>query len=158
MLTLLLSLRRLAGQHLTISGRPDEWLEEYYFLLGCYTVYAVRFKNQKTQERAAVFVSGGVAVARFLWWRKRSSTLSLDEESSSSEEVKVLLAGRYPTYNEPLQVAWGWNRSGDPEKVGRRPYPAHGPAQTLRPHFALGIRDCFQPDETEEIRRCVTRC
>ena len=126
LLTLLLSLRRLAGHHLgTAAGRPEEWLEEYYFLLGCYGVYSVRFENQSVQERAGAFVSGGVAAARFAWQRREKQTFT-------SDEVEAVLARRYPGYREPLQIAWGWNRSGDPVKVAQ----AHTLLTALAEHYA----------------------
>ena len=34
---ILLVIRRMAAQHLGVNhGRPNDWLEEYYFLLACY--------------------------------------------------------------------------------------------------------------------------
>ena len=126
LLTLLLTLRRLAGHHLgKAAGRPEEWLEEYYFLLGCYGVYSVRFENQSVQERAGAFVSGGVAAARFAWQRREKQTFT-------SDEVEAVLARRYPGYREPLQIAWGWNRSGDPVKLAQ----AHTLLTALAEHYA----------------------
>ena len=69
---LLLGLRRLAGKHLgKAHKRPDEWLEEYYFLLGCYGVYAGKFTNLTENELAAAFLSAGVALARYAYSRKQ---------------------------------------------------------------------------------------
>jgi hypothetical protein len=67
---LLLELRRLAALHLGIDrGRPNDWLEEYYFLLACYGVTTVRFANVLPRERLATLLSAGVATARLSWPR-----------------------------------------------------------------------------------------
>jgi hypothetical protein len=71
LLTLLLALRRLAGTHLGEEhGRADHWLEELYFLLGCYGVNTGKYDNQKPLERLGAFLSAGVALARFEYSRK----------------------------------------------------------------------------------------
>src|SRR5205085_1532427 len=47
----LLSIRRMAAQHLGMNhGRPNDWLEEYYFLLACYGVATGRFANLQPRE------------------------------------------------------------------------------------------------------------
>ncbi len=40
-----------------------------------------------------------------------------------SDDLKEVLDRRYPSYHEPLQIAWAWNRSAEPEK--------HDQARTL---------------------------
>ena len=50
-------------------GRPNDWLEEYYFLLACYGVYTGRFENLQPRERVAALLSSGVAAARLSWPR-----------------------------------------------------------------------------------------
>ncbi len=68
---LLLALREQAALHLgTDRGRPREWLDEFYFLLGCYGVSVVRFPNLHPRERMGAFLSAGVATARFLYNRE----------------------------------------------------------------------------------------
>jgi len=69
---LLLVLRRLAGKYLgDARQRSGEWLEELYFLLGCYGVYTGKFDNLKENELLAAFLSAGVASARFAYSRKQ---------------------------------------------------------------------------------------
>jgi hypothetical protein len=66
----LLSIRRMAAQHLGINhGRPNEWLEEYYFLLTCYGVATGRFPNLQPRERIGALISAGVAASRLSWPR-----------------------------------------------------------------------------------------
>jgi hypothetical protein len=73
LLTILLTIRRMASQHLGFNhGRPNEWLEECYFLLACYGVVAGRFENLQRRERLGALISAGVATARLPWpWRIR---------------------------------------------------------------------------------------
>ena len=134
LLTLLLTIRRLAGCHLgERANRSEDWLEEYYFLLACYSVYAVRFvPTQSPHERIGTFVSGGVAAARFAWWRRRSSAIVAPSDSSLSDTVESLIARDYPTWREPLRIAWAWNRGGDAEKIAR----AHD--------LLMGLRDRYR--------------
>jgi hypothetical protein len=67
----LLMIRRMAAQHLGSNhGRPNSWLEEYYFLLACYGVSTGRFANLQRRERISALVSAGVATARLTWPRK----------------------------------------------------------------------------------------
>jgi len=67
---ILLLSRRMAAQHLgTNHGRPNAWLEEYYFLLACYGVFTSRFENLEPRERIGVLISAGVATARLNWPR-----------------------------------------------------------------------------------------
>jgi hypothetical protein len=69
---LLLKLRRLAAKHLgEAHRRATDWLEEYYFLLGCYGVYVGKFTNLQENELAAAFLSAGVAAARYAFSRKQ---------------------------------------------------------------------------------------
>jgi hypothetical protein len=65
---ILMAIRRQAAQHLgTNQGRPNEWLEEYYFLLTCYGVITSRFEGLQPRERLAALVSAGVAASRLSW-------------------------------------------------------------------------------------------
>lgn len=67
---LLLVIRRMAGKHLgKAHGRSADWLDEYYFLLGCYGVSVGRFENLDEIELLGAFVSAGVATARFSYSR-----------------------------------------------------------------------------------------
>jgi hypothetical protein len=68
---LLLCLRKLAGHHLgDAHGRPGEWLEECYFLLGSYGVHAGKFTNLTERELAGAFMSAGVGFYRFSYSRQ----------------------------------------------------------------------------------------
>ena len=70
---LLVELRRMAAVQLGINrGRPNQWLEEYYFLLAWYGVCTARFGNLEHRELLAAYVSAGVAVARLSWPRDRA--------------------------------------------------------------------------------------
>ncbi len=70
LLTVLLKVRRMASIHLgDAHGRPNEWLEELYFLLTCYGVWTGRFENLQPREWIAAFLSAGVAAARLSWPR-----------------------------------------------------------------------------------------
>jgi hypothetical protein len=67
---ILLTVRRLASQHLGANhGRPNAWLEEYYFLLACYGASTSRFENLQPRERVGALVSAGAAAARLSWPR-----------------------------------------------------------------------------------------
>ncbi len=69
--TILLMIRRMASEQLGEShGRPNDWLEEYYFLLACYGVYTSRFENLQMRERHGALLSAGVATARLAWPRR----------------------------------------------------------------------------------------
>ena len=62
--TLLLTIRQQARRHLGVQRLRDrQWLEEYYFLLTCYGIYAGLFDNYQTNRRqlAAAYISAGVA-------------------------------------------------------------------------------------------------
>jgi hypothetical protein len=68
---IVLEIRHRAAVHLGEErGRPNDWLEEYYFLLACYGVCTVRFRNQKHRQRLAAFISAGAAAARLTWPRQ----------------------------------------------------------------------------------------
>jgi hypothetical protein len=68
--TVLLEIRHRAAIHLGVNfGRPNRWLEEFYFLLGCYGVSVARFGNLLDKESAAALVSAGVAFSRLTWPR-----------------------------------------------------------------------------------------
>jgi len=69
--SILLELRRLGQVHLGIDrGRPNEWLEEYYFVLACYGVCTSRFPNLTPRQWLAAYLSAGVAAARLSWPRE----------------------------------------------------------------------------------------
>ncbi len=68
--TILLAIRRMAAQHMGSShGRPNDWLEEYYFLLACYGAFTGRFENLQHRERLGALISSGVAASRLSWPR-----------------------------------------------------------------------------------------
>jgi hypothetical protein len=61
---ILVAIRRQARRHLGLQRQRDrKWLEEYYFLLACYGVYAGLFETYQSNRRqiAAAYVSAGVA-------------------------------------------------------------------------------------------------
>jgi hypothetical protein len=61
---IILAIRRQAQRHLGVQRLRDrQWLEEYYFLLACYGVYAGLFETYQSNRRqiAAVYISAGVA-------------------------------------------------------------------------------------------------
>jgi len=69
----LLEIRHRAAIHLGVNfGRPNRWLEEYYFLLGCYGVSVARYGNLLDKESAGAMVSAGVAFAHMSWPRNFS--------------------------------------------------------------------------------------
>ena len=62
--TILLAVRRMAAQHLGVNhGRPNDWLEEYYFLLACYGVYTAGSRTSST-------ASGSARCSRRAWPRR----------------------------------------------------------------------------------------
>ncbi len=67
---ILLAIRRMAAQQMGAGhSRPNDWLEEYYFLLACYGAFTGRFENLQHRERMAALVSAGVAASRLSWPR-----------------------------------------------------------------------------------------
>ncbi len=69
--TILLMIRRMASEQLgECHGRPNDWLEEYYFLLACYGAFTSRFENHQMRERYGSLLSAGVAAARLTWPRR----------------------------------------------------------------------------------------
>lgn len=73
---IILEIRHRAAVHLGIErGRPNDWLEEYYFLLACYGVCTVHFGNQNRRQRWAAYVSAGAAAARLNWPRSMEDVL-----------------------------------------------------------------------------------
>ena len=64
-------IRHMASEQLGEShGRPNDWLEEYYFLLLCYGAFTSRFENLQIRERHGALLSAGVAAARLTWPRR----------------------------------------------------------------------------------------
>jgi hypothetical protein len=67
---ILLVIRRMAAQQMGASqGRPNDWLEEYCFLMACYGACTGRFENLQHRERMSALISGGVAASRLSWPR-----------------------------------------------------------------------------------------
>jgi hypothetical protein len=67
---ILLVIRRMAAQQMGAGhGRPNDWLEEYYFLMACYGAFTGRFENLQHRERVSALISGGVAASRLSWPR-----------------------------------------------------------------------------------------
>ncbi len=70
---ILLEVRRMAVRHLGDNvGRPNDWLEQYYFLLACYGIWTGKFDNLQLRERMGALISAGVATARLNWPRLES--------------------------------------------------------------------------------------
>jgi hypothetical protein len=73
--TILLAIRRMSAQQMGAGhGRPNDWLEEYYFLLACYGAFTSRFENLQHRERMGALISGGAAAARLSWPRNLGRT------------------------------------------------------------------------------------
>lgn len=71
--SILLEVRRMAQVHLGIDrGRPNDWLEEYYFVLACYGVTTARFANLNPRQWLAAYLSAGVAASRLTWPREEA--------------------------------------------------------------------------------------
>lgn len=69
---ILLEIRRMAQVHLGIDrGRPNDWLEEYYFALACYGLCTARFTNLTLRQWLGAYLSAGVAAARLSWLRRQ---------------------------------------------------------------------------------------
>ncbi len=69
--SILMLIRRMAAHHLGVNhGRPNDWLEEYYFLLACYGTFTARFENLQPRERIGALLSAGVATSRLSWPRR----------------------------------------------------------------------------------------
>ena len=67
---ILLGIRRMAKLCLeTHRGRNRRWLEEYYFMLTCYGVYAGRFTTYQWREALATYACSGIAAYRYAWRR-----------------------------------------------------------------------------------------
>lgn len=102
LMSILLTIR---GQAFPVLGRPRansrEWLREYLFLLGCYGIGTVRYDNQTEPQRAAAYVSAGVAAA------------ALDALRGPRPDD---LAQRHSTYQVPLSVARRWSRGNSAEE------------------------------------------
>ena len=79
---ILVEIRRMAARHLGDNvGRPNDWLEQYYFLLACYGVWTSRFDNLQLRERMGALVSAGVATSRLNWPRvKREPPWNVRQE------------------------------------------------------------------------------
>jgi hypothetical protein len=117
LMSLLLLIRHLAGQWL----KSEEWLTNYYFLLGSYGVSTGSYVNQEPDERLGTLVSAGVAAACFASRRLGYDLTKASATAGAPRAGKAILGARRPcpSYREPLQVAWAWNRSGNPDKLAR---------------------------------------
>jgi tetratricopeptide (TPR) repeat protein len=151
---LVLEVRHRAALHLGVNvGRANRWLEEYYFLLAYYGVYAGRFDNLPDKERVALLVSAGVAAARLTWPRVH------DAGPTAGRTADEVLAVPCPGYQSYLDVARQWLHSGERERKGqavrlleglRRRYPnAPQVAQTL----VLALIETGHPEEAEKVLR-----
>jgi tetratricopeptide (TPR) repeat protein len=112
---LLLTVRRLAAVHLgRRRGRPEHWLDEYYFLLSCYGVCTGRGEGRSARERLGAFLSAGVASARYLARRPAAAGPAAPPDG---DPVAEALGGRSPDFREPLRRAHGWVRERLPEPL-----------------------------------------
>lgn len=151
---LLLEVRRLASLHLgTDRGRPNDWLEEYYFLTACYGVGTVRFANLQPRERLAALLAAGVATARLSWPRRILDTSRPADDSEDGH----LRASRQLSYHRLLRIAQKWIRAGnDAEKREavallnelRRAYPH---ALAIGQELGLALMECGRHDEAEQV-------
>ena len=126
----------MAAQQLGAShGRPNDWLEEYYFLLACYGAYTGRFENLQQRERIGALISAGVAASRLSWPRNLAAgPRCLDGRDRSLDRMNPDLAAEecghepgdllggpgpenaFPSYHRPLELARALNRSGEEAK------------------------------------------
>ncbi len=86
---ILLTIRRQARRHLGILRMRDrKWLEEYYFLLAVYGIYAGLFESYQSNRRqiAAVYISAGVAARQLA-----RPTQKLNEEIRGAEAMAQAL-------------------------------------------------------------------
>ena len=168
---ILLSIRRMAAQQLGAShGRPNDWLEEYYFLMACYGVLTGRFENLQPRERIGALVSAGVATARLSWPRSieysgEVSARSFNFHSSVEQmvmslatlDVDQILKTAFPSYHRPLELARSLTRSGnevDRRKavelfIGLRQRYPH--VLTIGQEQILALEECCEPDRAEQL-------
>jgi tetratricopeptide (TPR) repeat protein len=156
---LLLEVRRLAALHLGADrGRPNDWLEEYYFLLACYGITTARFGNLQPRERLAAFLSAGVATARLSWPRQQLERgCEPQQGGQGSSEAQHILQTPWPSYHQPLQMARNWVRSGTQEQKrealellrGLRAKYAH--ALAIGGELVLALLEDGRIEEAEQV-------
>ncbi len=112
---LILAIRARAKEYLGVQRcRSREWLEEYYFLLCCYGVYAVKFPAYGRRELLGAYVSAGVAARRMDWpWRNRNAEKELPREAARAV-VAQCDANTLPL-QEDLVTTWHTWRNDHPE-------------------------------------------
>jgi hypothetical protein len=107
---ILLTIRQQARRHLGIQRLRDrQWLEEYYFLLACYGVYAARFEtyNGYPRQIAAAYISAGVGARQlsrpFRRFNEQVQTrLKQAKELFDKSECQPLAYLKDPSGGEPL--------------------------------------------------------
>jgi hypothetical protein len=146
---LLLTVRWQASLHLGADrARSRQWLDEYYFALACYAVQAGRFTNLSREELFGVYVSAGVATARFLW--NREDRLIGDAATDVGQR-------RYPSYHAPFEVARHWLRSGARREEAlallRRLAENYGHVLAIQAELVLALIESELENEAEEALR-----
>ena len=129
---ILLTIRHEAMMTLCrLKPRSLDCLHEYFFVLGCYGVHAVRYKNQTEVQLMVGYISAGVATAMLErhWPQKAVPAANANE-----------LVQSFATYQTPLKTLREWNRGGRETQLSAhdvlnqlaQQYPA-----SLHVHFEL---------------------
>ncbi len=138
---ILLTIRQQARRHLGIQRLRDrQWLEEYYFLLACYGVYASRFDTYRGYPRqiGAAYISAGVAARQLSRPCQRLSELIRSHRAEARARIATAEfdAGAFlkskpdgdnilhrpeceMSYHARLAFAQTWVREPNPESPGR---------------------------------------
>ncbi|MBI3467529.1 MAG: DUF4071 domain-containing protein [Planctomycetes bacterium] len=126
---ILLTIRKQARRHLGVQRLRDrQWLEEYYFLLACYGVYAGLFDTYQSNRRqiAAAYISAGVAARQLSRPTQRLNELIREAEVSAKGYIDApppdfnLAAFELPkvkcemSYHARLAFAKKWIGSSEP--------------------------------------------
>jgi hypothetical protein len=170
--SILLAIRRQAQRHLGVQRNRDrQWLEEYYFLLACYGVYAGLFDTYKTDRRqlAAVYISAGVAARQLARPTQRLNELIREAEAEAQRLIVSSDPGFDPTkyqlpradcemsYHARLAFAKKWVDSKKPGYIEgaigilkqlREDYPH---VLEIEDELALAYLEAKQPQEFERL-------
>jgi hypothetical protein len=129
---IVLTIRRQARRHLGLLRMRDrKWLEEYYFLLAVYGVYAGLFDTYQSNRRqiAATYISAGVATRQLARPTNRLSELIREAQEKAKQLLKTPPAGFDPkgyvlpkdscemSYHARLAFAMTWIESKEPDYI-----------------------------------------
>src|SRR5262249_49241991 len=76
----------------TLQGRSRRWLHEYYFLLGCYGVYAGKFGTYQPRDFLAAYLGAGFALGRYAWATSKVGNLM----EAAAEQARGAIARSAP--------------------------------------------------------------